>query len=446
MPLTVSSCIRRLYYCPARTTEVPKVSEKALRIGIIGGGASGLFTACQLQRFRGSQDIEVTILERNPVPGKKLTLTGHGRCNITNRKDASVLKNCYHEAGNFLYPALKEFGPEDTISFMEKDLGLKLKEEDNNRMFPVCDSAITVRDTIISYLKDSTKIVCGAKVTDIRKTTVFEVNTSKGMFSFDYLVLSCGGSSFQKTGSDGDSYKFARDFGHEIVPIRGALAPVKADKESAPLTSSLSGVSVNAKVSLVQSDKIPASLRGEVLFAEFGLTGPAVMEISREIPPEIAGKDIALELDLIPDLSDEQFDKEMLGLIGSHPDTKITTLISRYVPASVAGEVAARANCSGLYAQGFTKENRKKLSREIKHLKIGLASAPDLDKAYVTRGGVSLKEVDRKTMRSKLIEGLYIVGEALNIDGISGGFNLQACMSEGYLAAKSILLSQKTYI
>ena len=163
------------------------------------------------------------------------------------------------------------------------------------------------------------------------------------------------------------------------------------------------------------------------------------MEISREIPADIRGEGVLLELDLIPSMSDEQFDSELLDSIGRHADTKITTLISRYIPASVALEVAKRAGVSDLYAQGFTKDNRKNLCREIKHLKIGIADVPDLDKAYVTRGGVSLKEVDRKTMRSKLVEGLYIVGEALDVDGISGGFNLQACMSEGYLAAKDIL-------
>lgn len=439
MPLTVSLCIQKLYYCPARTAEVPKVSEKAIRIGIIGGGASGLFTACRLKKLAGTKDIEVTVLERNSIPGKKLTLTGHGRCNITNRKEASDLKNCYHEAGNFLYPALKESGPEETVSFMEKDLGMKLKEEDNNRMFPVCDSAVAVRDAIVSYLKDSTKIVCDAKVTAINKNSEFEVETSKGRFCFDYVVLACGGSSFPKTGSDGDSYKFAGDLGHTIIPIRGALAPVKADSASAAFTSALSGVSMNAKVSLFVSDKVTASVRGEVLFAEFGLTGPAVMEISREIPADIRGEGVLLELDLIPSMSDEQFDSELLDSIGRHADTKITTLISRYIPASVALEVAKRAGVSDLYAQGFTKDNRKNLCREIKHLKIGIADKPDLDKAYVTRGGVSLKEVDRKTMKSKLVEGLYIVGEALDVDGISGGFNLQACMSEGYLAAKDIL-------
>ena len=127
------------------------------RVGIIGGGAAGLFTACLIKRFSNGEDIEVTILERSSAPGKKLTLTGHGRCNITNRKDASVLKDCYHEAGNFIYPALKEFGPEDTIELIEKHIGLETKEEDNNRIFPVCDSAVRVRDALLSYISGSAK-------------------------------------------------------------------------------------------------------------------------------------------------------------------------------------------------------------------------------------------------------------------------------------------------
>lgn len=413
-----------------------------MKAGIIGGGAAGLFAACHLKRLLGDKDLDVTLIEKNPVPGKKLTLTGHGRCNITNRKDPSMLKNCYHEAGNFIYPALKEFGPEDTIRFFENDLGLKTKEEDNNRIFPVCDSAVTVRDTLVSYISDRVKIISGANVLDIKKGDVFEVNTSKGRFEFDIVILSSGGSSFPKTGSVGDSYNFLESFGHTIISPRGALAPVKAGKDSAELTKALSGVSLEAKVSLYLSDKLSASTKGEILFADFGLTGPAVMEIAREIPADVEGSNACLELDLIPSMSDDEFDRELIGLIGDHPDTKITNLIARYIPASVAGEISARAGFADFYAQGFPKESRRRLLREIKHQKIDIAEAPSMDKAYVTRGGVSLKEVDRKTMQSKLVPGLYITGEALDVDGISGGFNLQACMSEAYLAAKSILSMQ----
>ncbi len=409
------------------------------RIGIIGGGAAGLFAACLLKKFSGGEMLNVILLEKNEIPGKKLILTGHGRCNITNLKPASELKKGYHEADNFIYPALKEFGPEDTISFIENDIGLKTKEEDNNRIFPVCDSAARVRDSLVSYIADSTNTICNSKVLDIRRESSFEVSTANEKYNFDYVILSCGGSSFPQTGSTGDSYRLAGKTGHTVITPRAALAPVKADDESLTFIRNLSGVSVISKVSLFCNGKKTAATEGEILFADFGLTGPAVMEISREIPRDISDCNPYFELDLVPSSTDEQFNQEFQKLIGEHPDTKITTLLARYVPASVAGEIAAKAGVSDLYAQGFTKDNRRKTVNEIKHLKVGIIREPSIDKAYVTRGGVSLKEVDRKTMQSRLVPGLYILGEALDIDGISGGYNLQACMSEAFLAVKDIL-------
>ena len=411
----------------------------SIRVGIIGGGAAGLFAACQLKRLKEGSDIEVTVIDRNSVPGKKLILTGHGRCNITNRKDASVLKKCYHEAEKFIYPALKEFGPEDTMSFVQNELGLKLKEEENNRIFPVCDSAVRVRDAIVGYISDSTEILRETKALDIKKSDDFEVITDKGTYHFDQIILSCGGNSFTHTGSAGDSYKFAKRTGHTVNPVRAALAPVRADEGSVSLCKGLSGVSLNAKVSVFSEDKKIASFEGDTLFADFGLTGPAPMEISREIPSDVTGKKVCLELDLVPSMNDEAFDSELQELIGAHSDTKIVTLLSRYVPSSVASEIARLADSADMYAQGFPKDRRKKICRLMKHLHIGIDRAPDLEKAYVTRGGVSLNEVDRKTMESKIVPGLYIIGEALDIDGISGGYNLQACMSEAYLAAKEIV-------
>ena len=408
------------------------------RIGIIGGGAAGLFTACLLKRFSDNDDIKVTVIEKNPVPGKKLTLTGHGRCNITNRKPVSELKKGYHEAENFLYPALKEFGPEDTISFFADQLGLKVKEEDNNRIFPVCDSAVKVRDTIVSYISDRTEMLCDTKVTDINRSSVFEVNTSRGKNEFDCLVMSCGGSSFPQTGSAGDSYRFAEGFGHTVILPRAALAPVKADKESQVFTGRLSGVSLSAGVSVYCQERKTASCCGEMMFTDTGLTGPAVMELSREIPSDIKDKNIWIELDLVPTMSDEEFDTGLQSLIREHPDTKISTLLSRFVPASVAGEICSEAGVTGLYAQSFSKENRKRIIKETKHLRIGIEREPSLDTAYVTRGGVTLKEIERKTFGSKIVPGLYIIGEAVDIDGVSGGYNLQACMSEAYLVTKDI--------
>ena len=415
--------------------------EERLKVGIIGGGAAGLFTACQLKRLNRGKKLDITIIEKNSVLGNKLTLTGHGRCNITNRKEIAELKKGYHEAGNFLYPALKEYGPEDTVCFFEKDLGLKLKEEDNNRMFPVGDSAVKLRDRLVEYIKaeGNIEVSYDSKVLDIDKTDAFDVYTTRGNFRFDILVLSCGGASFSKTGSAGDSYSFASGLGHTVVPIRAALAPVKVDQKSREFTSALSGVAVNANASLYCRVSKSASAEGDVLFADFGLTGPAIMELSREIPTDIVDMNGWIELDLAPFLTDEQMDRKFQRLINDHPDSKITNLASDLVPHSVSRALSARAKVTDLYAQNFSKQNRKALCKEIKHLELGIEEAPAIETAYVTRGGVDLKEVDRKTMKSKIVDGLYIIGEALDIDGVSGGYNLQACMSEAYVVSKSIL-------
>ena len=163
------------------------------------------------------------------------------------------------------------------------------------------------------------------------------------------------------------------------------------------------------------------------------------MKISREVPADIKGRNTLIELDLVPSMSDEEFDRELQKLIDEHGDTKISTLLARFIPQSAAQAITARTGLEGTYAQSLPKEKRKMICREIKHLNIRLECAPDINTAYVTRGGVPLKEVDRKTMESKIVPGLYIIGEALDIDGISGGYNLQACMSEAYLASKNIL-------
>ena len=220
------------------------------------------------------------------------------------------------------------------MKFFEKDLGLKLKEEDNNRMFPVCDSAVKVRDTLVSYISDNVRIICDSKVLDIAKGEDFEVYTTKGDMHFDVLVLSCGGGSFPETGSTGDSYIFATGLGHTVVPIRAALAPVKVDAKAREFTSALSGVSVKANASLYCAGSRSASSEGDVLFADFGLTGPAIMELSREIPTDIADMNGWIELDFTPFMSDEQIDKEFQKLINEHPDTKVSTLASKFVPSS----------------------------------------------------------------------------------------------------------------
>ena len=404
------------------------MNDRSYNIGILGGGAAGLFTACMLRKlgFRG----KAAILDRNKELGIKLTLTGHGRCNITNLKEISDLKRGYHEAAGFITPALRSFGPKDTMELLSDTLGLMLKEEDNNRIFPVSDSAVKVRDALRNYIASFADIKTDTKILNVSHKDRFEVGTDKGTYTFDSIVLCCGGSSFAKTGSMGDSYRFAKELGHTIVPIRPALVPIKTD----PLP--LSGLSLKAAISLYVSGRKTNTITDDLLFADFGITGPGPMEIARDIPEDIS--DCHLEIDLVPDISEDSFDKELIGLIDIHPDTKIVNILSRYIPQRVAGVIADMTGLTDSYAQGLTKSSRRAIVSHMKHLVLGIRERPSLDKAYVTRGGVDLREISRKTFASKIVPGLYIAGEALDIDGISGGYNLQAAMSEAYLIARSI--------
>ena len=405
------------------------------KVVVVGAGAAGLFAGCFLKK----EGLPFVILERGSKPGRKLLLTGHGRCNITNNKAPGELKKGYHEAGSYIYSALKSFPPEDAIRFIEEELNVKLKEEENNRVFPVSDQAESIRSALVAYVGEE-NIVTGFCCIDMDKTEDgFVVISDKGdKVNCSEVILACGGRSFPDTGSDGTGYKVAGNMGHTITSLVPALASVEVSKEDREFTSAVSGVSVNADANLYCDNRKKATGTGSVLFTHKGLSGPAIMELSREIPRDIASSEGWIELDFTPDKSDEVFDKELLGKIESHPDSKVTTLASEYVPSSVADKLGQRAGVTNLRAKMMNKDARKELVRVLKHLSFHIDNPPSYETSYVTRGGVALKEIERKNMQSKLVPGLYVIGEMLDVDGISGGYNLQACISEAFIAVKGI--------
>lgn len=414
----------------------------SIRVGIVGGGMAGLMAAAFLtHEMKSGADVSFTILEKGDRPGRKLLMTGHGRCNITNRKTPASLKEGYHEAGNYIYKALKTFDADDAVRFVEEVLGVPLKEEDNNRMFPVSDRSSTVLDALTSYI-GADNIVTGfdCRDIDIDESGVVLTAEDGRHATVDFVILACGGKSYPVTGSDGSGYDLAGSVGHTITPLIPALVGVDVAEEDRVFTAAVSGVSVSAGASLYYDSRKQSSMTGDVLFTERGVSGPAIMELSRDIPRDIGERDGWIEIDFAPCISDEEFDLELTEMIDRKPDTKLTTLGSNYVPRSVAEHLGVRAGVTDLYASATVREKRRAYGREIKHLTLCVNEAPDFDHAYVTRGGVSLREVDRDTMRSKVSDRMYIIGEMLDIDGISGGYNLQACMSEAFVATKSILL------
>lgn len=407
------------------------------RIGIIGGGSAGLMAAAFLKKGGSA---EFTVLEKGPSVGRKLLMTGKGRCNITNRKLPKDLKSGYHEAASYIYKALSSFTPDDACAFMSDVLGVELKEEDNNRMFPVTDDANTILEALVSYI-GSSNIVTGFDCVDVEVSDmgVTCIAADGRQAVFDEIVMACGGKSYPHTGSDGKGYELARSVGHTITPLIPALVGIDVIEEDREFTASVSGVAVNAGAALYYNSRKQAETTGDVLFTHRGVSGPAVRELAREIPRDIVDQEGWIELDFTPCISDEDFSTEFANEVEAHPKSKLTTLGAHYVPQSVAEGLAIRAGVTDLCCAEVNRAARRAYEQEIKHLKLHIDSAPDYSNAYVTRGGVSLKEVDRASMRSKICDRIYIIGEMLDIDGISGGYNLQACMSEAYVAVSSIL-------
>lgn len=412
-----------------------------MKVGIVGGGAAGLFAACFLKR--GNADF--VLLEKGPECGRKLLLTGHGRCNITNRKPVSELKDGYHEASGFMKASLSSFSPDDAVKFIEEELRVPLKEEENNRMFPKSDKASDMRDALVSYI-GSGNIRTGFNVVDVQVENTpegkrYTVISSDGKeVTVDKLIVATGGQSFPQTGSDGKAYDLIEDtLGHKVTPLYPALTGVPVIKEDKKFTSSVSGVSVYAGAGLYLKNKKTSKTEGNVLFTHDGLSGPAITELARNISEFVVEDDGWIELDFTPGREDKEIDQELLEEIRQRPDAKLTTLGKKYVPASLSEAIGERSGVGDTVASSVTREARKAFVNNLKHLHMTIESQPKFETAYVTRGGVALDEVSRKTMESKLLKGLYIIGEALDVDGISGGYNLQAAMSEAYVAVRSVL-------
>ncbi|MBR2294418.1 MAG: aminoacetone oxidase family FAD-binding enzyme [Clostridiales bacterium] len=407
-----------------------------MSVGIIGGGAAGLFAGCFLKR----EGVDPVILEKGERPGRKLLLTGHGRCNITNRKPPVELKKGYREAGNFIYRAIKSFTPDDAVKFITEELKVPLKEEDNNRMFPESDSAVTIVDALTDYIGKE-NIVTGFDCAEIlRGNDGFTVVSRDGRERFfDTLILATGGKSYPATGSDGSGYKLAEGLGHTITPLYPALCSVDVSDKDREFTSSVSGVSVSAGASLYCNSKKKAGTTGDVLFTHRGVSGPAIMEISREIPRDVVSEDGWIEIDFTPGRTDEELDRELLEEMKKRSNAKLTTIGADHVPASVAEALGVRAGVTELYSKDCDKASRKVYLRELKHLELKIERPPVYETSYVTRGGVSLSEIDRDSMASQKVSGLYMIGEINDVDGMSGGYNLQACMSEAFIAVRDII-------
>ena len=400
---------------------------------VIGGGAAGMMAAITAAR-RGAG---VTLLEPNERLGKKLNITGQGRCNVTNDCDQETLMANIPGNGRFLYSALTRFTPQDAMAFFEA-LGVPLKVERGNRVFPVSDRSFDISGALERELRRLRVRILRERAAEITAEDgrVTGVQTDRQHHPADAVVLATGGVSYPGTGSTGDGYAMAAALGHTIVPPRGSLVPLESGDADCAAMQGLSLRNVEATV-LNGKNKPVFREFGEMLFTHFGVSGPLMLSASAHLR-RWDKEQYRLSIDLKPALDQQKLDSRILRDIGENPNRDMANILSGLVHRSMVPVMLRRlALPEGEKANSLTKEQRRALVQELKHFTVSLTGPRPVAEAIVTAGGVKVGDVVPGTMASKLAEGLYFAGEILDVDAYTGGFNLQIAWATGYLAGLS---------
>lgn len=403
------------------------------KVTVIGGGAAGLMAAIAAAQH-GAQ---VCLIEPNERLGKKINITGKGRCNVTNDTDLEGLLAHIPRNGRFLYSALSRFTSRDTMAFFE-GCGVPLKVERGDRVFPVSDSAFDITDALKRQVKalHIRWIHDRAVAVETEDDRVMAVTGEKGSYPSDAVIVATGGMSYPGTGSTGDGYRMAAALGHTIVEPRGSLVPLVSDDESC---RQMQGLSLKNVELTVYNQKNKAVFRefGEMLFTHFGLSGPLVLSASAHLRDWEKDR-YRVSIDLKPALDEQKLDARILRDISENPNRDFENLLCGLVPHSMAPVVLRRLQIPGtLKANSVTKEQRRALVQLLKHFQISVTGVRPVAEAIVTAGGVKVGEVKPNTMESKLVAGLYFAGEVLDVDAYTGGFNLQIAWATGHLAGVS---------
>ena len=408
------------------------------RVVVIGGGAAGLMAAV----IAGREGAKVTLLEKMNYVGKKMGITGKGRCNITNACDMSEFIKNTPGNGKFLYGAYERFTNEDLLQLLH-DAGLETKVERGGRVFPASDSALDVRNTFMKLMKQygvDVHLEEPVKKILVDDGTVTGVVTDKETYHADAVVIATGGKSYPATGSTGDGYILATQVGHTITDIRPSLVPI-VTKES--WVKDLMGLSLrNVELSVIAKNKVQATMFGEMMFTHFGITGPIVLSLSHTVGKLMRKKNIGtigLDINLKPALSPETLDKRLQKDFDLYSKKQLINGMKDLLPSRLIPLIIELA---GIDPQKpinqISKEERQQIGYMLQHMPLTVKGLRPVEEAIVTAGGISLKEFNPKTMESKLVKGLYGAGEVLDIDAFTGGYNLQAAFSTGYVAAMHI--------
>ena len=403
---------------------------------VIGGGAAGLFCAAQLAMVGKN----AAVIEKNEKFGRKLRITGKGRCNVTNNCDVETVMKNIPRNSRFMYSSLSRFAPEDIMAFFEM-LGVELKTERGNRVFPVSDNANDIADALVNFC-----IECGAELIHDEVTELIThgggavgVKGRAREYHADAVIVATGGRSYPKTGSDGFGYKLAKGVGHKVTPIVGSLCPIVTEEQQE--CAECMGLSLKNCTLTLREEGVNKPLYeelGEMLFTHFGLSGPLVLSASAHLGDTEKHR-YYLDIDLKPALDHEKLDERIRRDISEFPNREFGNSLNRLLPSKLIPLIIKRSGIpSDKRVNQLTREERLRLGETIKCLRFTVKRLRPIDEAIITRGGVELSEVYPKTMESKLCKNLYFIGEVLDVDAYTGGFNLQIAWSTAYAAAQAI--------
>lgn len=405
---------------------------------VIGAGAAGLIAAGTAAENGAS----VTLIEKNSRVGRKIMITGKGRCNLTNNCDVQTYISNVPVNGRFLYSALNNFSPSDTMMFFE-NLGLELKTERGNRVFPASDKAVDVVDTLYSYVKKLKVDI----VNDTALSLAFEdgavckVKCQNAVYEADSAVVCCGGKSYPLTGSTGDGYTLAKQAGHTIITPKPSLVPLESNDNDCKSMQGLSLKNVSLKIINRQNGKTEYSDFGEMLFTHFGISGPMVLSASSHLR-DISTKDYYAQIDLKPALTIEQLDKRLQHDFNENANKDVSNAFSKLLPRKIIVPVLKRWGVPfDKKCNVITKEERKRVCELLKAFTVDISGFRPIEEAIITSGGVKVSELNPKTMESKLVRGLYFAGEVIDCDAYTGGFNLQIAWSTGKLAGENAAIN-----
>jgi hypothetical protein len=411
--------------------------ENIYDVIVIGGGPAGMMAAGKA----AEKGAKVLLLEKNNELGLKLLLTGGGRGNIANNEsDPKKLAEKYGKEGAFILSPLSVFGVEETIEFFNKK-GLITRTEEDGRIFPKTNSSKSVLNVLLDYLKENKveiRTSAGVKRIIAENNRISKIVSENGKeFKANSYIIATGGKSFLKTGSTGEGYGWLENLGHEIKKLRPGLVPVKIKEDWVKEAQGLSFD--NVKLTLFLNDKKKESYLGEMLFTHFGISGPAVLNISSKIGEFLEKGEVKITLDLRPDLNIQSLDNLLQSNFKKYGNKLIKNSLENLSLPQRLIPIIIDLSKIGSSKKGneITKEERISLINILKSMKMQVSGLMGFDTAMITQGGVSLKEIDAKTMRSKIIENLYLAGEIINLHGPTGGYNLQLCWTTGYLAGKS---------